>query len=116
MRLVGGESGREGRLEILRRGWTRYTVCGRLWSAKNTAVVCRYLGFSDNANGRLTALLLTIKIVLISESSHFLSKIIGRSYGPILRDIVRCKGSELKLLSYSYSDCKEGNYIKTGPK
>ena len=46
IRLVGGESEREGRLEVCNnRRWG--TVCGRHWTNRHTAVVCRSLGFSD---------------------------------------------------------------------
>ena len=50
MRLVGGESEREGRVEIWNLN-TWQTVCGRHWSSSNTAVVCRYLGFNDDIDG-----------------------------------------------------------------
>ena len=46
IRLAGGDTEREGRVEICINGeWG--TVCGKLWMKNNTNVVCRYLGFSD---------------------------------------------------------------------
>ena len=51
IRLVDGESDMEGRLELCRAGkWG--TVCDSQWTDKHTAVVCRYLGFSDIIGGR----------------------------------------------------------------
>ena len=52
IRLVGGESEREGRLEVCNNGrWG--SVCGTQWRDRHTAVVCRYLGFSDLPTGEL---------------------------------------------------------------
>ena len=52
IRLVGGESEREGRVEVCNnRGWG--TVCGREWTDRHTAVVCRYFGFSDLPIGKV---------------------------------------------------------------
>ena len=52
MRLVGGESEGEGRLEVCNNGrWG--SVCGTQWRDRHTAVVCRYLGFSDLPTGEL---------------------------------------------------------------
>ncbi len=44
MRIVGGASHREGRVEIcLNNEWG--TVCGRTWSVSAASVVCRQLGY-----------------------------------------------------------------------
>ena len=44
MRLVGGTSNAEGRVEICLRGnWG--TVCDRMWNSSEARVVCRQLGF-----------------------------------------------------------------------
>ena len=51
MRLVGGETEAEGRVEMCINGrWG--TMCDNEWSDRHTAVVCRYLGFSDDIGGR----------------------------------------------------------------
>ena len=51
IRLVNGKSYMEGRLELCRyRKWG--TVCDKQWTDNHTAVVCRYLGFSDIVGGR----------------------------------------------------------------
>ena len=50
MRLVGGETEAEGRLELCNNNrWG--TVCGNEWTDNHTAVVCRHLGFSDITGG-----------------------------------------------------------------
>ena len=52
VRLVRGESEGEGRLEVCNnRRWG--SVCGTQWTNRHTAVVCRYLGFSDIPTGEL---------------------------------------------------------------
>lgn len=44
IRLAGGRSGHEGRLEVYYRGkWG--TVCDDGWTEMNTYVACRLLGF-----------------------------------------------------------------------
>ncbi|CAI8023564.1 Scavenger receptor cysteine-rich domain superfamily protein, partial [Geodia barretti] len=80
VRLVGGESEREGRVEVCSDGkWG--TVCGRQWTDKNTAVVCSYLGFSDHSN----------------DLAYHTSAKYGRGGGPVLMDYVSCTGSEGRL-------------------
>ena len=52
IRLEGGGSDMEGRVELcLNHRWG--TVCDSQWTDNHTAVVCRYLGFSDIIGGRL---------------------------------------------------------------
>ena len=53
MRLVGGVTVAEGRVELCINGmWG--TLCDNEWTNRHTAVVCRYLGFSDIIGGMCT--------------------------------------------------------------
>ncbi|XP_057634707.1 deleted in malignant brain tumors 1 protein-like [Chionomys nivalis] len=79
LRLVGGRSRCEGRLEVRHQGvWG--TVCDDRWNIKNARVVCRLLGCGHalGAPGR----------------SRF-----GAGTGPILMNEVRCSGMEDSLES-----------------
>jgi hypothetical protein len=76
-RLVGGESEREGRVEVCSSGrWG--TVCDNTWRDNHTAVVCRFVGFSD----------------LLVDVSHYSSERFGEGTGPVWMDFVNCTGLE----------------------
>ncbi|XP_070337648.1 scavenger receptor cysteine-rich domain-containing protein DMBT1-like isoform X6 [Equus asinus] len=93
LRLAGGHSGCEGRVEVRHQGvWG--TVCDDHWNMKNARVVCRLLGCGRalGAPGR----------------SHF-----GPGRGPILLDDVRCAGTEDTLercahLGWARHNCRHG--------
>ncbi|KAI3363001.1 hypothetical protein L3Q82_011516 [Scortum barcoo] len=77
VRLVAGESRKEGRVEVFINGqWG--SVCDDGWSDINAAVVCRQLGFIGVAKARSMA--------------YF-----GEGQGPIHLDNVQCSGTELSL-------------------
>ena len=78
VRLIGGSSYNEGRVEVNYNGeWG--TVCDDGWSYSDAVVVCRQLGFgSGTAYSR----------------AYF-----GQGFGPILLDSVLCTGSESTLAS-----------------
>uniref|UniRef100_A0AAQ4P3S8 Neurotrypsin n=1 Tax=Gasterosteus aculeatus aculeatus TaxID=481459 RepID=A0AAQ4P3S8_GASAC len=91
VRLVAGESRKEGRVEVFINGqWG--SVCDDDWSDVNAAVVCRQLGFTGVAKARSVA--------------YF-----GEGQGPIHLDNVRCSGAETSLgqcpaLGQDRHDCR----------
>ena len=77
IRLVGGNSFREGRVEVNYNGeWG--TVCDDGWSYADAYVVCRQLGFG-------------------SSGTPYYNAYLGQGSGPILLDNVTCTGSESTL-------------------
>ena len=90
VRLVGGRSHNEGRVEVYYRGaWG--TVCDDSWSRTDASVVCRMLGYSGAVSAH--------------GSAHF-----GRGTGSIWLDEVGCLGSESSLFDcnhrpWGYHDC-----------
>ncbi|KAM9847935.1 neurotrypsin [Aulostomus maculatus] len=77
VRLVAGESRKEGRVEVFMKGhWG--SVCDDGWNDVNAVVVCRQLGFTGVAKARSMA--------------YF-----GEGRGPIHLDDVRCLGTESTL-------------------
>ena len=79
VRLIGGSSYNEGRMEVDYNGeWG--TVCDDGWDDTDAGVVCRQLGFGSS--GRAW------------NSGHF-----GQGSGPIWLDNVICSGSESTLAS-----------------
>ncbi|XP_067092741.1 neurotrypsin isoform X1 [Osmerus mordax] len=77
VRLVAGESRKEGRVEVFLNGqWG--SVCDDGWNDINAAVVCRQLGFIGVSKARSMA--------------YF-----GEGRGPIHLDNVRCSGAEMSL-------------------
>ncbi|NWJ10115.1 NETR protein, partial [Crypturellus undulatus] len=77
VRLVDGESTKEGRVEVFLNGqWG--SVCDEGWTDRDAAVVCRQLGFSGAAKARGMA--------------YF-----GEGHGPIHLDNIECSGMEHAL-------------------
>ncbi|NXI44887.1 NETR protein, partial [Galbula dea] len=77
VRLVDGESTKEGRVEVFLNGqWG--SICDDGWTDQDAAVVCRQLGFSGTAKARAMA--------------YF-----GEGHGPIHLDNLECSGTEHTL-------------------
>ncbi|XP_072181432.1 scavenger receptor cysteine-rich domain-containing protein DMBT1-like [Diadema setosum] len=97
VRLVGGSSENEGRVEIRCNGqWG--TVCDDYWDINNAHVVCRQLGYSSASN--------------YFRLAHF-----GEGSGPIWLDSIRCAGTEHSLLNCwrAYWGCHNcGHYEDAG--
>ena len=93
VRLVGGSTANEGRVEVIHNGvWG--TVCDDSWDITDANVVCRLLNYS----GASAAL----------SFSFF-----GRGSGPIHYDDVSCTGNETHLADCSHNgigvhDCSHG--------
>ena len=80
IRLVGGQSSNEGRVEVYYQGqWG--TVCDDGWDLNDANVVCRMLGLPSATHAW--------------DSAHF-----GQGPGPIALDDVKCYGYE-----WSITDC-----------
>uniref|UniRef100_H3B9K6 Galectin 3 binding protein n=1 Tax=Latimeria chalumnae TaxID=7897 RepID=H3B9K6_LATCH len=78
VRLVGGQSSHEGRVEIYYGGqWG--TVCDDNWDISDAKVVCRSLGYSD-------------AVTVLLKAAY------GAGSGPIMMDEVACTGNEASLM------------------
>ncbi|CAG5904387.1 unnamed protein product, partial [Menidia menidia] len=88
VRLVGGDSPWEGRVEVFHNGdWG--TVCDDRWAQEHAEVVCRQLGYRGHAE-------------VVADGTF------GEGVGLILLDDVQCEGSETSLL-----DCQHGIWGRT---
>uniref|UniRef100_A0A3B4AWE5 Neurotrypsin n=1 Tax=Periophthalmus magnuspinnatus TaxID=409849 RepID=A0A3B4AWE5_9GOBI len=88
VRLVGGDTPWEGRVEVLHNGdWG--TICDDHWTQQHAQVICRQLGYRGHAE-------------VVSDGTF------GEGVGLILLDDVRCEGSEASLL-----DCPHGVWGRT---
>ncbi|XP_056152706.1 neurotrypsin-like [Lampris incognitus] len=88
VRLVGGDSPWEGRVEVFHNGdWG--TVCDDHWTQQHARVVCQQLGYRGHAE-------------VVADGTF------GEGIGLILLDDVHCDGSETSLL-----DCRRGIWGRT---
>lgn len=79
VRLRGGNSDRQGRVEVYADGdWG--TVCDDLWGKKDADVVCEQLGFLGSSGFTIEA------------------KTFGEGSGEIFMDNVECKGDEWSII------------------
>lgn len=81
LRLVNGNTGHEGRLEMFHDGrWG--TVCDDYWTDDESGVACRQLGYPGAE----------------SNTGRFLRAHFGQGTGPIWLDNVLCEGHEGRLI------------------
>ena len=91
IRLVGGGSEEEGRVEIQYRGqWG--TICDDDWDLDDASVACRMLGFD-------------------AASQAVVSAAFGQGSGPILLDDVMCLGNENNLLDCGRPPVEQHNCL-----
>ncbi|XP_062606666.1 uncharacterized protein LOC134268423 [Saccostrea cucullata] len=93
VRLVGGSSASEGRVEVYYNN-TWGTICDDNWESSDARVVCRMLGYTRTYTG--------------FEQARY-----GQGLGPIWLDEVGCSGSESTIFSCSHGgwgvhDCSHG--------
>ena len=86
MRLVGGSTSSEGRVELFYQGaWG--TVCDDGWDLNDATVVCKQMGFSSASAAQ--------------HGAHF-----GQGTGNIILDDVNCSGTENRII-----DCQHSGYL-----
>ena len=128
LRLVGGETEMEGRVEVC-TSYSRWgTICDKQWAPSHTRVVCRNLGY-DDSEGKfmLNSYWYSLFICIISYCSYkiysyihfyvgtgFYKHTFSGSVIPIVMDYVNCSGSEVKLwdcphFTHSYSGCSHSD-------
>ena len=102
IRLVGGNTQYEGRVEVC---WNEVwgTVCHDYWSTQDGIVACRQLGFST------TGWIFTLSTLVLSTNEEvvyycsagvtmFYNAYFGKGSGPILLDNLFCNSRETRLI------------------
>ena len=107
IRLVGGSTALEGRVEVCVSG-TWGTVCDDFWSTLDAQVVCRQLDFSPIGMSVLLAKNARFNCHCLDSVART-SAYFGQGTVPILLDDVACVGTESRLTDCRYdsltSDC-----------
>jgi hypothetical protein len=76
LRLVGGVSQREGRVEIcLNQQWG--TICGKQWSNEDAQVVCRQLTLPTIGNPQFSIMYTAQVVSVVSKTCVYLLEQIG---------------------------------------
>ena len=95
VRLIGGETYYEGRVEVLHKGvWG--TVCEDKWDMRDSHVVCSQLGFGP-------------ALEYLSVKSQM--KYQGLNQGPVLLENVGCTGNESSLANCTHGGWNMHNCI-----
>ena len=109
IRLSGGHSQYEGRVEMcsFRNRWG--TVCNRHWTQANSRVVCHSLGYSEEGRTQYKLIIWPLFWFTFSAGSHQIFYIDNRGLGifPVGVDYVKCQSSDNSLkecihFSHSY--------------
>ena len=108
VRLVGGDTMYEGRVEVcINNGW--HTVCDDGWSSTDARVVCKHLGYSySGCEPTNTWLNISIIIFPIVGKATFQPSY-GQGSGTIAMENVACFGTETDLFA-----CKSSPIFDTG--
>ena len=103
MRLVGGASAGQGRVEYCSGGvWG--TVCDDFWGTPDAQVVCRQLGYATSGNLKSAQCIINLRLNVLDltgATAHSFARF-GQGVGPIHIDNVGCSGSESTLSSCSH--------------
>lgn len=122
VRLVGGSTDWEGRVEVLYNIYYLFgvipvaswgTVCDDLWDTADTQVVCRQLGHHSTGKTRLllshSGTSMLSPLLSTAGSTAYSLAYFGQGSGTIYLDNVACTGSESRLIDCSYdsdtTDC-----------
>ena len=119
LRLAGGNSTNEGRVEIcMNNVWG--TVCDDSWGNADATVACRQLGYSTQGQCKgpcFKTVWVTIKQPWPTDAVAFSSSHFGTGTGPIHLDDVDCSGSENNLTECLHSsnvNCTNGHSEDAG--
>ena len=124
MRLVGGNSSSEGRVEYC-QGSVWGTICDSLWDRNDAQVVCRQLGlpttckiitynylaffyflFCQRMHTNSLSLSSLSLLLILTDATPYVRSFFGRGRGPAFLNGLRCTGRESNISncgSYSYS-------------
>ena len=101
MRLAGGTSNAEGRVEIcLRNEWG--TVCDQMWDVTDASVVCRQLGLATTGLNKHSDANCTLECPFLGVATLTQASF-GQGTGRIWLDNVQCTGSQRALMDCAAS-------------
>ena len=102
MRLVGGRSPNEGRVEIcLNSQWG--TVCHDLWGTVDAQVACRQLGYLSTGIMKVDCNCEDEFVFVTTGALSFTYAHFSQGTGPIQLDNMQCTGNEQTILQCSHS-------------
>ena len=127
IRLVGGVTDNEGRVEVCTSYFRWGTVCNKQWTMTDTKVVCQQLGYSDTegiGNNSveefhtyiIMSYIIYIYIYIYIYTGSYETHTFDAGTYPIVMDYVNCNGSEVRLwdcvhFTHSYSGCEHSHDV-----